>query len=185
MLHQFRWNICYGASGLLENPDYLPAYYAQLADVWRDCPDHLAIVRESAAYWGIAPTPPESAPAPEQVNEPARSVRAGTKREPTPDGLLLPPQAADKLNVTIEQLMGFVLDGELRYVNTGRGKKRPRYAFTDVDINELIERRQTREVPCPSTSQKSPRRFSGSTSKSVVVGFTAQRAARLAAKRNK
>ena len=99
-------------------------------------------------------------------------------RKPTPDGLLLPPQAADKLNVTIEQLMGFVRDGELRYVNLGRGSKRPRYAFTDTDINDLIEKRQTREAPCPSTGRQI-RRSGNPTSGSKVIGFTARRNAQL------
>jgi hypothetical protein len=106
-------------------------------------------------------------------------------RKPTPDGLVLPPQAADKLNVTVEQLFGFVRDGELRYINIGRGSKRPRYAFTDADINELIEKRQTREATCPSTNPKSRRRISSTTSKSIVVGFTARREQQIAAKRKR
>ena len=45
---------------------------------------------------------------------PARwSRNAGTLLHP-------PPVAAEKLGVTIEQLLGFVRDGELRYVNIGR-----------------------------------------------------------------
>jgi hypothetical protein len=38
-------------------------------------------------------------------------------------------QAAAYLNITPEQLLLFVGDGELRFVNVGRGKKRPRYRF--------------------------------------------------------
>jgi hypothetical protein len=106
-------------------------------------------------------------------------------RKTTPDGLNLPPQAASKLNVTVEQLMAFVRDGELRYINIGRGSKRPRYAFTDTDIVELIEKRQTREVQCLSTGPRNPRRISDTTSKSVVSGFTARRAAQIAAKPKK
>jgi hypothetical protein len=108
------------------------------------------------------------------------------QRKPSPDALLLsPPEAADRLGVTVEQLTGFVSDGDLPYVNVGRGKKRPRYKFKPSDIDALIEARQTREVPCPSTNPKNRPRTSGTTSKSVVVGFTALRAAQLAARRKK
>jgi hypothetical protein len=112
----------------------------------------------------------------------APASRPPHKPPTTPDGLLLPPQAAARLNVTVEQLFALVRDGELRYVNIGRGAKRPRYAFTDADINQLIEKRQTREATCPSIGPKNPRRISGSTSKSLVVGFTALRNAQIARK---
>ena len=40
------------------------------------------------------------------------------------DGLLSLDEAAQHLSATGEQVMGFVQDGELRYINVGRGKKR-------------------------------------------------------------
>ena len=122
------------------------------------------------------------------LNDNAELARRRQVRNPKPNVkafLNSPSVAAQRLGVTVEQLFGFVHDGELRYVNVGRGSKRQRYAFTDDDINELIEQRKTREVACPSTSPKSRRHISGTTSKSVVVGFTARRAQQLAAKRKK
>ena len=58
--------------------------------------------------------------------------------------LRTPAEAAQRLNVTPEQVIGFAHDGELHYVNVGRGSKRPRYRFTDADIDELIEKRKQR-----------------------------------------
>ena len=37
------------------------------------------------------------------------------------------------LRVSVDQVLGFVLDGELRYVNVGRGYKRPRRIGQDDD----------------------------------------------------
>lgn len=89
-------------------------------------------------------------------------------------------QAARKLGTTEDQVRGFVQDGELRYINVGRGKKRPRLRFTEADLDEFIERRMRKSEPiCQSTNRKS-HRFTGSTSKSGAVGFTAQRNAHLA-----
>jgi excisionase family DNA binding protein len=99
--------------------------------------------------------------------------------------LLTTAEAADRLGITVEKLLAFVHDGQLRGINMGRGSKRPRYKFTEADISELIEKRKTQEVPCPSTNPKSPRRISGLTSKSVVVGFMDRRAAQIAAKRKR
>ena len=104
------------------------------------------------------------------------------RRKRPADGLLMPREAAERLGITVEQLSAFVHDGELHYVNVGRGSKRPRYRFTEADINELIEKRKELGKKCQSTDPKSPRRTSGSTSKSLVVGFTARRAAQIAAK---
>ena len=93
--------------------------------------------------------------------------------------LLNRKQAAKRLDVSEDQVTGLVLDGELRYINVGRGKKRPRMRFTVADLDEFIERRTRRDVPCLST--KNPTRpITTSTSKSEVIGFTARRNARLA-----
>ena len=96
--------------------------------------------------------------------------------------LKTPKQAAERLQISVEQLIGFVRDGELRYVNLGRGKKRPRRMFTDDDLEELIERRKRKEATgCLSTDQPS-RRTGNSTSKSEVIAFTARPSARSAEK---
>ena len=96
--------------------------------------------------------------------------------------LLTLDDAAQHLNVTSDQVTAFVQDGELRYINVGRGKKRPRMRFTVADLDEFIEARRRRDVACQSTRNPT-HRSTTSTSKSEVIGFTALRAARLAGTR--
>ena len=84
-------------------------------------------------------------------------------------------EAAARLGITIEQLSAFVHDGELRYVNVGRGTKRPRYRFTEADINEFIDNRKAAGEPMSVYKRKKSapyfwfdfqiggRRFHGST----------------------
>jgi hypothetical protein len=94
--------------------------------------------------------------------------------------LLNSNETARRLRITEEQLGALVHDGEISYINVGRGKKRPRRRFTEEDIAEFLERRRRREA-CQSISLKS-RRTGTTTSGTVVIGFTAQRAARHARK---
>jgi|SRR6478735_8339302 hypothetical protein len=90
-------------------------------------------------------------------------------------------QTAAILNVTKEKVVGFVHSGELKYINVGQGEKRPRYRFTDPDIQEFIEARKQQDIPkCQSSRPPSPRRTIGTTSKPAVVGFTALRNAQIA-----
>ncbi len=96
-------------------------------------------------------------------------------------GLLMIDQAAAYLGITDDQVAAFVADGELSYINLGRGKKRARYRFTIPDLQAFIEHRRRREVFCRSTSPKS-RRSTTSTARSEVVGFMAARAAQLGKK---
>ena len=92
-------------------------------------------------------------------------------------------EAAAILNITEEKLLGFAHSGAIRYINVGNGSKRPRYRFTDADIEDFIENRKRQGIPqCQSSKPPSPRRSIGTTSKSEVVGFTALRAAQLARK---
>jgi len=112
------------------------------------------------------------------ADDPKRRIR----KTVLPGGLLDLPAAANKLNVTTEKVRGFVRDGDLKFINIGHGTKYPRYRFTDEDINALIEKRKTQEIQCPSFAPRSPRRISGSVSKSVVVGFMEARNARIASK---
>jgi excisionase family DNA binding protein len=83
-------------------------------------------------------------------------------------------EAARRLHISSDQLAKLVYDGELKYVNVGRGKKRPRMRFTDSDIADFIERRSRREPACLSTrtNLKTP---IASISGSEVIGFTARR----------
>ena len=92
--------------------------------------------------------------------------------------------AAKRLGASVDHVRALVEDGRLRYVNIGRGSKRPRYRFTEADLNEFIETNRARgEAPCPSSRLRKVR-ITNSTSCSVAIGFTAQRNARVAKKRS-
>lgn len=101
------------------------------------------------------------------------------KPERDPDALLTAAQAASYLAITVEQLLAHVEDGAIKYINVGRGKKRPRYQFDPTDLDIFKDSRTITEPPCQFLSPKNPRPITGSTSKSNVVGFTALRAARM------
>ena len=106
------------------------------------------------------------------------------KREPVtdnvdPDALLTAARAAARLSITVAQLTAHVEDGALKYINVGRGKKKPRRRFSPSDLEEFKAARSTLEKSCPSSSQRSPRPITGTASKSNVVGFSALRAARM------
>src|SRR6266566_8978092 len=99
-----------------------------------------------------------------------------------PNGLRTPAEAAARLQISAKQLGIFVRSGELRYVNVGRGSKKPRIRFTDADLTEFIAAHtQRNNPPCPSTARKT-RRTTSLTSNSEVIGFTARRNARAAGK---
>lgn len=95
-----------------------------------------------------------------------------------PSALFNLKQVAERLGCSIEQARGLVDDGDLPFINVGRGKKRPTMRFAEDDIESLIERRRRTKAPCLSTGQKNHRSIS-TTSKSEVIGFMAQRNARL------
>src|SRR5271165_2204110 len=86
-------------------------------------------------------------------------------------------EAARRLSITEEQLGALVQDGEISYINVGRGKKRPRRRYTEEDLAEFLERRRRREASCQYTRTSGPR-STLTTSSSTVVGFMAQRNAR-------
>jgi hypothetical protein len=115
---------------------------------------------------------------------PDGSVSAGALRR-DPDSLLTAREAADHLNITVEQLLQHVKGGALRYINVGCGDKRPRYRFAPSDLDAFKTSRSTLERRCRSSSRKSPSRITGTASSSNVVGFSARRAALLAAKPKK
>ena len=88
--------------------------------------------------------------------------------------LLLPKEAAERLRITTDQLKAFGDDGEIRYINVSRGKKRERRRYTDPDLDLFVERRARKGVgQCQSINQ-SERRSTPSTSRSEVIGFTAR-----------
>jgi excisionase family DNA binding protein len=81
------------------------------------------------------------------------------------DELLTPREAAAKLRCSIKTLNGHVASGELRYVQIGQGKKRPRRRFTRSDLEALIQHQTREESLCLSskTVGRHTRRFFGST----------------------
>ena len=108
-----------------------------------------------------------------------RPNKAGAIPEADPDAKLFDlKRAARKLGISEDQTRGLVQDGELQFINLGRGKKRPRMRFTEADLDELIERRRRKIAPCLSTNRRN-HRSTNTTSKPVVIGFTALRNAQL------
>src|SRR6266702_3328201 len=98
------------------------------------------------------------------------------------DGLRTPTEAAARLQISAKQLRAFVRSGELRYVNVGRGSKKPRIRFTDADLTEFIAARTRRNnPPCSSTSRRT-RPTTNMSSNGEVIGFTARRNAKADAK---
>ena len=71
--------------------------------------------------------------------------------------LKTPEQAAAFLQCSPKQVHAHAKSGELRYVDIGRGSKRPCRRFTDADLIDFAERRSRREQPCQSTSPNSRR----------------------------
>ena len=96
----------------------------------------------------------------------------------------LPRRLVDPARDQADQLRGFVNDGEIRYVNVGRGKKRERMMFKPADIEEFVERRTKRKVFTCLSNLKSPH-STGTISTAEVVGFTARRNERRNAKPKK
>ena len=62
-------------------------------------------------------------------------------------GLLTIDQAAAYLGITDDQVAAFVQDGELSYINVGRGKKRARYRFTIPDLQAVHRASQAEGSP--------------------------------------
>ena len=91
--------------------------------------------------------------------------------------LLTPKIAAADLGISTKTLTGHADDGEIRYINVGRGKKKKRRMYTRPDLEEFKERRAQREVKCLSTGTRKARSTT-TTSNSKVIAFTALRDAR-------
>src|SRR5450631_1545589 len=89
--------------------------------------------------------------------------------------LLLPKMAAEYLGVSTKTLNGYVRRGELRYIDVGSGGVKQRRRYTEDDLDDFVNRRAKRNVPCQSTSTRTVR---STTSNSKVIGFMALRDAR-------
>src|SRR6266699_858594 len=85
------------------------------------------------------------------------------------DGLRTPQEVAARLGMSVKQVKTLALkDGELRFINIGRGTKNIRMMFTEADVEDFIKRRAIRNVSCPSTATQNPR-STNSLSKSEVI----------------
>jgi hypothetical protein len=114
--------------------------------------------------------------------------RPARRRVPTsrpPDGLRTAAEAAAKLRCSIKTLNGHVAAGRLKYVHVGHGTKRQRRMYADSDLDEFIANQTRKDVPACPSSARSARRTGITTSNGEVIGFTARRSARLAAKLKK
>lgn len=69
--------------------------------------------------------------------------------------LITRKEAAGLLRVSTDTLDGLVHDGELAYVNVGRGKRRQRRMFIQQDVEDFIERRRRRNVAIPIVVRRS------------------------------
>jgi hypothetical protein len=101
------------------------------------------------------------------------------------DGLYSLAEAAAYLTIAVRTLRGHVKDGTISYVVTGRGKKRPAYAFAQADLDAFEEQRRRRRIPIVSRACPSSGRPAASTtittSGSGVIAFTELRARRASA----
>jgi hypothetical protein len=127
----------------------------------------------------------------EAVHELVRELKSQPQperrlRKPrSPDGLRTPAEAAAHLGCSVKTLKGHVASGALKYVIIGHGTKRTRRMFTDADLNQFVVDQTRKDIAtCPSTSPH-VRHTGTSTSKCEVIGFTARRNARRAAKPKK
>jgi hypothetical protein len=109
----------------------------------------------------------------------------GAGAAPPPDGLRTPAEAARKLGCSTKTLLGHVASGALHYVDLGHGKKRPRYRFTDADLDEFIANRTRKDSPTCRSDATRARRSTHTTFKSEVVAFTARPNARTSGKRKR
>jgi hypothetical protein len=146
--------------------------------------DHLAAIASAGVNVALLGDPDQPRPHISGIDISATR----TKKPPVlpPDGLLTLAEAARKLRCSIKTLRGHIDAGDLRYVSIGKGTKRPRRMFTPADLDSFVANQTRKDVPCPPTSQKmAARRISTTTSKCEVIGFTARRNARRAAKPKK
>jgi AraC-like DNA-binding protein len=106
------------------------------------------------------------------ARRPIQKQAAHRVRSSIPNGLRTPQEVATRLGMSVKQVKTLALkDGELRFINTGRGTKNIRMMFTDADVEEFIKRRHKRNTP----QQQSPTQKGTSHRAAEVIGFTARR----------
>jgi hypothetical protein len=125
-----------------------------------------------------------NAPQPERRDWPFQ-LYCRSPRPPVPNGLRTLQEGAARLGCSIRTLRGHIASGALRYVVIGHGKKRPRKMLADADLDQFIANQTRRDSPACLSIAPRARHTGISTSKSEVIGFTARRNARRAAKPKK
>lgn len=83
-------------------------------------------------------------------------------------------EASDFLGVSTEALLNAANNGEVAYIKSGSGQIRPRKRFLEADLIRYLE---SKRVECQYTNQKekmapSPARTTGTTSGTIITGFT-------------
>jgi len=102
-----------------------------------------------------------------------------------PGGLRTPREATARLGCSIKTLNGHIASGALPYVAMGHGAKHQRRMFTDADLDAFVASQTRKDSPACLSSRTRVLRSGGSTSKSEVIAFSAQRRPGPAAKRKR
>jgi predicted site-specific integrase-resolvase len=67
-----------------------------------------------------------------------------------------PPQVAERLRVNVHRVLGWINAGQLRAVNVGDGKLRPRWRVDEADLQSFLSRRSATPSPPPRRRRKLP-----------------------------
>lgn len=67
-----------------------------------------------------------------------------------------PPQIADRMQTTPENVIDFIRAGELRAINISKGN-RPRYRVSEADFLDFLEKRAVRPKQTPAPKQQPSR----------------------------
>jgi excisionase family DNA binding protein len=71
-----------------------------------------------------------------------------------PDALT-PPEAAKRLGVTPETVIGWIKSGQLKASNVGKGVAKPRYKIQQANLDKFMASRQPESLPLTPTARKS------------------------------
>jgi excisionase family DNA binding protein len=85
--------------------------------------------------------------------------------------LLTTREAAQRLRCSSKTLLRQVAAGQVRYVLTGTGMRRPRRMFTPADLDDFVAARTRKNVEPWQSTKGRGRRFGGTSSKFEVVHF--------------
>lgn len=87
------------------------------------------------------------------------------------DKLLDPKEAAARLNITEEQVRAFARDGDLKFINMGRGAKRPRYRFrANAVASGAAKMMRARSDRATRKQQRDPRGFTAGRASETILG---------------